>query len=434
MRKAIRAAFFDFSAAANDAKEYRANARYLEDGVLLVNQGRVAALTTWQDAQSRPDWQHYELHDLRGKLIMPGFIDTHIHFPQIGMIASWGEQLLEWLAHYTFPTEARYQDEEFAYQMAEVFFDQCLENGTTSALIFGSVHEAATDALFRVAEQRNLRIIAGKVMMDRFVPEELCENAQQSYQQTRRLIQRWHGKGRLGYALTPRFAPTSTPELLTLVMKLKNEFPDVWLQTHLSENPQEIDWVKSLFPERKNYLDVYHHYQLTGKRSIFAHGLHLEEDEWQTLSRSHSALSFCPTSNLFLGSGLFNLRKAHQHRVKVGMGTDVGAGTSFSLLRTLSEAYKVQQLQHYALTVVEALYHATLGGAIALDLEDKIGNFTSGKEADFVVIDLAVTPLQKLRQQNTQDIWEQLFVLMMLGDERNIRQTWINGSCAHRRE
>ncbi len=434
MRQAIRATFFDFATLVASGSSYRDHARYVEDGLLLITDGHIDALLTWSEAQANAEsWRDAQFHDLRGKLIMPGFIDTHVHFPQIGMIGSWGEQLLEWLENYTFPTEANYHDTEFAKEMAELFFAQCLENGTTTALIFGSVHEAATDALFAVAERLNLRIIAGKVMMDRFVPENLCEKVDESYQATRRLIKRWHNKARLGYALTPRFAPTSTPELLACVQQLKEEFPDIWLQTHLSENHAEIAWVNSLFPQHQHYLDVYHHYQLTGKRSVFAHGLHLEPQEWSTLARTDSALSFCPTSNLFLGSGLFNLRQAHHHQVKIGMGTDVGAGTSFSLLRTLSEAYKVQQLQGYALTVAEAFYHATLGGAKSLDLDNKIGNFSEGKEADFIVLDLAVTPLQQLRQRYSKDIWEQLFVLMTLGDERNIEQTWIQGRCAYQR-
>ena len=434
MRYAIRAAFFDFPSRLADVTQASHSARYLQDGLLLIDQGKISELLEWQHREQYPDWQDYPFLDLRGKLILPGFVDTHIHFPQIGMVGSWGEQLLEWLETYTFPAEEEYQNQAFATEMADKFLDQCLENGTTSALIFGSVHEGATDALFEAAAAREMRIIAGKVMMDRFVPPALCEQPAQSYQQTKNLIKRWHNKGRLNYALTPRFAPTSTPELLKAVSQLKQEYPDIWLQTHLSENPQEIAWVKELFPAQQDYLSVYHHYGLTGSRSVFAHCLHLEEAEWQCLAQTNSAISFCPTSNLFLGSGLFNLAKAHQYKIKVGMGTDIGAGTSFSLLRTLSEAYKVQQLQGYALTVAEALYHATLGGAIALDLDEKIGNFAVGKEADFLVIDDAVTPLQKLRQSRCRDIWERLFVLMTLGDERNIRQTWVNGRCAFQRD
>ncbi|MBT0717002.1 guanine deaminase [Rosenbergiella epipactidis] len=433
MRYAIRASFFDFASQPEQASQASQHARYLEEGLLLINQGKIDALIEWKNRDQFPEWQDYTFYDLRDKLIMPGFVDTHIHFPQIGMVGSWGEQLLEWLEEYTFPAESEYHDTAFAEQMASTFLDQCLENGTTSALIFGSVHQGSTDALFAAAEQREMRIIAGKVMMDRFVPQALCEEVSESYQQTKQLIERWHNKGRLHYALTPRFAPTSTPALLSVVSQLKREYPDVWIQTHLSENPQEIAWVKELFPEHPHYLGVYHHYGLTGPKSVFAHCLHLEESEWQCLAQTHSSISFCPTSNLFLGSGLFNLRKAHQHKVKIGMGTDIGAGTSFSLLRTLSEAYKVQQLQQYSLTVAEAYYHATLGGAASLSLDDKIGSFMPGKEADFIVIDLAVTPLQTLRQSRCRDIWEKLFVLMTLGDERNIRQTWVNGHCAFQR-
>jgi len=433
MRYAIRASFFDFTSRLNDINQASQHSRYIEEGLLLINHGKIDALIEWENRDQFPEWHDYTFYDLRGKLIMPGFVDTHIHFPQIGMVGSWGEQLLEWLEEYTFPAESEYHDTAYAEQMASRFLDQCLENGTTSALIFGSVHLGATEALFSAAEQRDMRIIAGKVMMDRFVPEALCEEVSESYQQTKQLIERWHNRGRLHYALTPRFAPTSTPALLSAVSQLKHEYPDVWIQTHLSENAQEIAWVKELFPEQQHYLGVYHHYALTGPKSVFAHCLHLEESEWQCLAQTQSSISFCPTSNLFLGSGLFNLRKAHQHKIKIGMGTDIGAGTSFSLLRTLSEAYKVQQLQQYSLTVAEAFYHATLGGAISLSLDDKIGSFLPGKEADFIVIDLAVTPLQTLRQSRSRDIWERLFVLMTLGDERNIRQTWVNGRCVFQR-
>lgn len=247
------------------------------------------------------------------------------------------------------------------------------------------------------------------------------------------MIERWHNKGRLGYALTPRFAPTSLPQLLSAVGALRREYPDVWLQTHLSENPQEVAWVKQLYPERAGYLDVYHHYGLTGHKSVFAHCLHLEDEEWQCLAATRSAIAFCPTSNLFLGSGLFNLQKSCDAGVAVGIGTDVGARTTFNALETLAEAYKVAQLQHYCLSVYEAFYHATLGAAQALALDDVIGNFAVGKEADMVILDPAETPLQRLRQQNGKDIHERLFALMMLGDDRNIYQTLIQGEVAWQR-
>ena len=422
---AIRASFFDFVDLAKDPEAILAQARYIDDGLLILREGRVVALHDWHEVSDslRPD----AVIDLRGKLIMPGFVDCHIHYPQTEMIGAFGEQLLEWLNQYTFPVEGQYRCPEHAAQMSAFFLHQLLANGTTSALIFGTVHPQSVEALFSAAEALNMRIIAGKVMMDRNAPDYLVETPEESYQQTRALIERWHQRGRLGYALTPRFAPTSSPALLEKVQTLRTAYPDVWLHTHLSENPQEVAWVRALFPDHNGYLDVYHQYQLTGRRSVFAHCLHLENHEWQCLHDTDSAIAFCPTSNLFLGSGLFNIKRSWQQGINVGMGTDVGAGTTFNMLQTLGEAYKVGQLQQYRLSAAEAFYHATLGGAHALDLDQHIGNFLPGKEADFVVLDMAVSPLQKLRMNNCKDIWEKLFVLMTLGDDRNIVQTWVNG-------
>ncbi|MEG3113338.1 guanine deaminase [Pantoea sp. T14] len=422
---AIRASFFDFAAIAEQPEAILEHARYLEDGVLLLREGRVVGLHEWQSVSEQLNT--HDIIDMRGKLIMPGFVDTHIHYPQTEMIGAFGEQLLEWLNQYTFPVEAQYHCPDHAAQMSAFFLHQLLANGTTSALVFGTVHPQSVDALFSAAEALDMRIIAGKVMMDRNAPDYLTETPEESYQQTRALITRWHERGRLSYALTPRFAPTSSPALLEKVQQLREEFPDTWLHTHLSENPQEIAWVKALFPERAGYLDVYHHYKLTGRRSVFAHCIHLEEREWQCLHDTDSSIAFCPTSNLFLGSGLFNIKRSWQQGVKVGIGTDVGAGTTFNMLQTLGEAYKVGQLQQYKISAAEAFYHATLGGAHALDLDHAIGNFNPGKEADFVVLDPAVSALQTLRIGNSKDIWEKLFVLMTLGDDRNIAQTWVNG-------
>lgn len=427
---AIRASFFDFNDIAHEPEEIMAQARYIEDGVLLLEAGRIVGLHAWETLPHLPG----SLIDLRGSLIVPGFVDTHIHYPQTEMIGAYGEQLLTWLNQYTFPVESQYHCVEHAAAMSAFFLQQLLANGTTSALVFGTVHPQSVEALFSAAEAIDMRLIAGKVMMDRNAPEELLETPEQSYAETRALIERWHGRGRLSYALTPRFAPTSTPALLKKVQQLRQEFPDVWLHTHLSENPQEVAWVKSLFPQYDGYLDVYHRHQLTGRRSMFAHCLHLEESEWQCLHKTDSAIAFCPTSNLFLGSGLFNLKRSWQQRVKIGIGTDIGAGTTFNMLKTLGEAYKVGQLQQYRLSAAEAFYHATLGGAHALDQHDKTGNFAPGKEADFVVLDRAVSPLQQLRMGNSKDIWEQLFVLMTLGDDRNIAETWINGRAVWRRD
>lgn len=425
---AIRGAFFDIDRVVDSPDQIARHARYIEDGVLFIQDGTIAGLMPWPEAEAHLCGEK-AYTDLRGHLLLPGFVDTHLHYPQTEMIAAFGEQLLEWLNIYTFPVESQFADAGYAAEIARFFISQLLSNGTTTALVFCTLHPESVDALFTEALGLNMRLLAGKVMMDRNVPDNLSETAEQSYHQTRELIQRWHTRGRLGYAITPRFAPTSTPELLTAVRSLREEFPDTWFHTHLSENLSELAWVKSLWPDHQHYLDVYHHYQLTGERSVFAHGVHLTESEWQCLHDTGSAVAFCPTSNLFLGSGLFRLPASWQHRVRIGIGSDVGAGTTFSMLRTLGEAYKVAQLQSYRLHACEAFYHATLGGASALRLADKIGNFQPGKEADFVVIDPAVTPLQKLRISRCKDIYEQLFVLMTLGDERNISQTWVDGRC-----
>ncbi|WP_168400432.1 guanine deaminase [Erwinia amylovora] len=429
---AIRASFFDITHTVDNPLKLPEAARYLEDGLLLLDEGHIVSLSEWDQGRQllRPG---ENILDFRGRLIVPGFIDCHIHYPQTEMIAAFGEQLLEWLNRYTFPVEEKYRCAQHSAKMSAFFLEQLLSNGTTTALVFGTVHPQSVDALFAAAAKLEMRLIAGKVMMDRNAPEELTETPEQSYQQTRDLIERWHHKGRLNYALTPRFAPTSSPQLLEKVQQLRSEYPDVWLHTHLSENPQEIEWVKALFPQHDGYLAVYHDYQLTGKRSLFAHCLHLQDREWQCLHDTASAVAFYPTSNLFLGSGLFDLQRCWQRGVKLGLGTDVGAGTSFSMLQTMGEAYKVGQLRGYKLAACEAFYHATLGGARALDLDRYIGNFTRGKEADFVVLDPQVSALQQMRFANSRDIWEKLFVLMTLGDDRNIAATWVNGRCVWQR-
>ncbi|ENW5166231.1 guanine deaminase [Serratia marcescens] len=427
---AIRGNFFDIAACVEEPQQLDERLRHIPDGLLLLNGGVIVWFGSWQQGEALLP-PGFAVTEYRDKPIVPGFIDTHIHYPQTEMIGAYGDQLLDWLNNYTFPTESRYGCEQHADAMSAFFLRELLSNGTTTALVFGSVHPQSVDALFSQAQTLNMRLIAGKVMMDRHAPQALLETPEQSYRDTRELIERWHGKGRLGYAITPRFAPTSTPALLAQVQRLREEFPDVWLQTHLSENPQEVAWVKSLFPQSQSYLDVYHRYGMTGGKSVFAHCLHLEEQEWDCLCETRSAIAFCPTSNLFLGSGLFDLQQAWRKRVKLGIGTDVGAGTSFNMLRTLGEAYKVGQLQHYRLSAVEAFYHATLGGARALSLDDKIGNFDVGKEADFVVLDPAVTPLQQLRYANSATPAEQGFVLMTLGDDRNIYRTYVDGKVVY---
>lgn len=405
---------------------------YFEDGVLVIENGRV--INVGHAADLMPSLKDVKITEYRDALITPGFIDTHVHYPQTGMIASYGEQLLDWLNTYTFPTEQQFADKAHASNVAGIFLKELLRNGTTTALVFGTVHKQSVDAFFEAADALNLRMIAGKVLMDRNAPDYLTDTAESGYADSKELIERWHGKGRLHYAVTPRFAPTSTPEQLTLAGKLLGEYPDLYMHTHLSENRKEIEWVKALFPERKGYLDVYDHYKLIGPRAVFAHGVHLCDEECQRLAETGSAVAFCPTSNLFLGSGLFDLQKLEQHGVRVGLGTDVGAGTSFSQLQSLNEAYKVMQLQGKKLDPFKSLYLATLGGANALYLDDKLGNFESGKDADFVVLDYNATPLISYRMQQAKTLEEKLFALIMLGDDRVIKETFAAGQSVHRRD
>lgn len=430
-RKAYRAAILHSLADPREVgveKSYE----YFEDGLLVVEDGKVARIGTAADLlPSLPAGT--EVVEYRDALITSGFIDTHIHYPQTGMIASYGEQLLDWLNTYTFPTERAFADKAHASEVAEVFLGELLRNGTTTALVFGSVHKESVEAFFEQAEKLNLRMIAGKVLMDRNAPDYLTDTAESGYTDSKELIERWHGKGRLHYAVTPRFAPTSTPEQLALAGKLYKEYPDLYMHTHLSENRKEIEWVRELFPERKGYLDVYDHHGLIGARSVFAHGVHLCDDECQRLGETGSAVAFCPTSNLFLGSGLFDLEKVEGHGVRVGLGTDVGAGTSFSQLQSLNEAYKVMQLQGKKLDPFKSLYLATLGGARALYLDDRIGNLQQGKDADFVVLDYKATPLIDYRMQQAKTLEERLFALMMLGDDRAVKETYAAGVSVHKK-
>ncbi|WP_438279945.1 guanine deaminase [Pseudomonas alabamensis] len=430
-RTAYRAAIL-YSLADPSEVGLDASCAYFDDGLLVVDDGRITAVgpATELLPTLAPDTEVVTYTDA---LITPGFIDTHIHFPQTGMIGSYGEQLLDWLETYTFPCERQFADKAHADEVAKRFLGELLRNGTTTALVFGSVHPESVDALFEEAERLDLRLIAGKVMMDRNAPDYLTDTADSSYRDSKALIERWHGKGRLHYAVTPRFAPTSTPEQLAAAGRLLEEHPGVYLHTHLSENLKEIDWVKALYPERSGYLDVYDHYRLLGERSVFAHGVHLCDAECQRLAETGSAVAFCPTSNLFLGSGLFNLPQAERFGVRVGLGTDVGAGTSFSLLATLNEAYKVMQLQDVRLHPFKSLYLATLGGARALRLEERIGSLAPGHDADFVVLDYKATPLLDYRLQQSRSIEETLFVLTTLGDDRVVRETYAAGRCVHRR-
>lgn len=401
---------------------------YHEDALLWVKHGLVYKMGAYESLEHElSPKQLAEVEDCSEYLIVPGFVDCHIHYPQTQMIAAHGTQLLDWLTTYTFPVEASFKDPATAAAVSKVFINQLLQNGTTTALVFCSVHPESVDALFSEAQKHKMRIIAGKVMMDRNAPDNVLDTVQSSYDQSKQLIERWHGVDRLQYAITPRFAPTSSNEQLIAAGRLLAEHEGVYMHTHLSENVDEIEWVKALFPKAKNYLDVYDQAGLLGKRSVFAHGIHLCDQECGRLAATDSAIAHCPSSNLFIGSGLFPMKKLQACGIKIGMGSDVGGGTSFSMLQTLTDGYKMQQLKGHNVTPEQSLYLATLGGAKALDIDDKIGNFCVGKEADFLLLNPKATNLLKFRTSHCQGWRELWFVLQTLGDDRVIAQTNVMG-------
>jgi guanine deaminase len=405
---------------------------WFQDGALLIEDGVVIEAGAWETIGPRLP-RDVPVTRYADALIVPGFVDAHVHFPQLDMIASHGAQLMDWLTNYTYPVEARFADPVLARHTADFFLDQLLRHGTTTALVFATVHKSSVEALFESAFARNMHIIAGKVLMDRNAPAGICDTAETGYQDSRALIRTWHGRGRLGYAVTPRFAPTSSERQLELAGRLLTENPGVRLHTHLSENHEEIAIVRRLFPDCHDYLGVYEKFGLATDHAVFAHGIHLSDSEWQRLQVAGSAIAFCPTSNLFLGSGLFDCEKARRHHVPVGLGTDIGAGTSLSLLQTMNEAYKVSQLRKGFLNAFQLFHMATLGGAKALKLDKQIGNFVPGKEADFVVLDLKATPLAARRLAGTRTPEELLFALAILGDDRMVAHAYVAGKRAYSR-
>ena len=365
--------------------------------------------------------------------LLPGFIDAHVHFVQTDIIGSYGRRLLEWLEQYTFPAERAFADPQHAARVAEFFLSELLRNGTTCAVVLGSVHRASAEAIFAAAERRGMRLVAGKVMMDRNCPPELRDTAASAYSDSKALIEKWHGRGRLQYAITPRFAPTSTPEQLAAAGRLAREHPDAYVHTHLAENEEEVAWVRELFPEHRSYLDVYDACSLVRRRSVLAHSIWLDDRDRSRLAASGAAAVHCPTCNIVMGSGLFDLRRMTEAGVHTALGTDVGGGTSFSLFRVMDEAYKVAQLKQHVLSPLRAFYLATLGAARALDLDRKIGNFETGKEADFIALDLHATALLARRTALARTLADKLFLLMMLGDDRVIARTYVAGHLAHER-
>ena len=400
--------------------------KIIEDGAVLVEDGRIAAVGDFVAVRTRAPGVAVDDHS--GKLVMPGLIDTHIHYPQTRVIASYGAQLLEWLQKYTFVEEQKLRDRAHADIVARFFLDEMFRQGTTTAMVYCTVHPQSVDAFFEESLKRDARMIAGKVMMDRNAPEGLTDNPQGGYDESKALIARWRGRGRLDYAVTPRFAITSTEAQLEASGALVRENPGVYMQTHLDENRAEIAFVKELFPWTKTYLEVYERYGLLGPRSVFGHCVHLEPSEVAALAASGSVAAFCPTSNLFLGSGLFDMKRLHDHGVRVSLATDVGGGTSYSMLQTANEAYKVLQMGGQSWPALQAFYQMTLGNSRALGLQERIGAIRDGFEADIIVVDPRATPAMAHRMESVEgDIAEELFILMMMGDDRAISETYVAG-------
>ena len=400
--------------------------QYFDDGLLVVENGLVKAA---DDARlllpTLPVGT--PITDYSGHLLMPGFIDTHIHYPQTDMIAAYAAQLLDWLDDHAFPAERRFADAEHAAEGSRFFLDELMRNGTTTALVFGTVHPCSVDAFFAEAEARNLRMIAGKVLMDRNCPEYLRDTPDGGYRDSSALIEKWDGRGRLHYAITPRFAVTSSDAQLESAGRLAAEHPSVFVHSHVAENLAEVKWARELFPRARSYLDIYERFGLLRDRAVYAHCIHLDDVDRGRMAQTGATAAVCATSNLFLGSGLFDFAAARHAGMRTGLGTDVGGGTSFSMLRTLAETYKVAQMRGHRLTPWRSFYLATLGGAKALNLDDRIGSFAPGREADFIVLRMDSTPLIARRMKTARTPAEKLFALMMLGDDREIGATYIMG-------
>lgn len=425
--RALRGRLLWFTADPHDAGE--GAHRFVEDGLLVIEGGLVKA--TGPAKALLPSLPaDAEIIDHRPHLIMPGFIDAHIHMPQTQVVASYGAQLIEWLNKYTFVEEQKLSQQGHAQKLSRFFLDELLASGTTTAAVFCSVHPQSAEAFFTESERRNTRMIAGKVMMDRNAPEALTDTAESGYRDSKALIDRWHGKGRQLYAITPRFALTSTPEQLAAAGRLAAEHPDCHVQTHINENRAEIAFARELYPEAADYADIYARYGLLGSKSLMGHSVHMTHNEWSAFAQAGVVAVFCPTSNLFLGSGLFDWAHARQRGVKVAVATDIGGGTSYSMLRTMAEAYKVLQLQGQSLPALLALHAITLGNAVALGLDHLIGSFEPGREADVVVLDTGATRAMAHRLETVRDLAEELFVLVTLGDERNVVATYVMGERA----
>ena len=399
------------------------SARHERRGAVAIAQGKITAVGPADDIRAaHPD---APVTDYGTGLIVPGFIDAHVHYPQTAIIASWGKRLIDWLNTYTFPEESRFADAAYASDVAGRYMDLALAHGTTTMCSYATIHPASVDAFFTAAQSRGLRALAGKTCMDRNAPDTLRDTAQSAYDNSKSLLTKWHNQNRLSYVITPRFSPTSTPDQLSALGALWAEHPDCLMQTHLSEQVDEIAWVQELFPTARDYLDTYEAHGLLGPGGVYGHAIHLTDREIDRLAEVDAALVHCPTSNTFIGSGLFNMAHAQTHRV--GLATDTGGGSNFSMLRTMAAAYEVAQLRGQALHPAQLMWLATGGSARALRLEDKIGTLAPGYEADLVVLDLASTPAIAQATNRAEDIWQALFPTIMMGDDRAISATYING-------
>ncbi|MBX3570367.1 MAG: guanine deaminase [Rhizobiaceae bacterium] len=416
-----------------ETKDDLAACRYEEDGGLLVRDGLIADAGTFEAVKSRAG-EGVQLVDHRPNLIVPGFIDCHVHMPQMQVIASYGAELLDWLNTYTFPEETKFRNAQHGRRIARLFLDEMIRQGTTTVAAYCSVHKASAEAFFAEAHSRDMLVVAGKVMMDRNAPEGVRDTPQSSYDDSKALIAEWHGRGRQHYAITPRFAITSTPEQMEMAQALMREHPDLHMQTHLSENHAEIAFTQELYPWSKDYTDIYDHYGLLGPRALFGHCIHLSEREADRLSESGSVAVFCPTSNLFLGSGLFDYQRyrGRDKALRIATATDVGGGTSYSMLRTMDEAYKVIALNGEKLNPLASFWQLTRGNAEALSMSHRIGTLEPGTEADLTVLTSRATPGMRLRMETVETLAEELFLIQTLGDDRAVVETYVAGRPAKR--
>ena len=428
---ALRGDLLDVTAAPAWGDTSPAAVRWRPDHWLLVDAGGRIEGALPGSADPGPE---RERHDHRGRLVLPGFIDTHVHSTQLEVIASYGAQLLDWLETYTFPAELRYADAAHARAGAEVFCDALLAHGTTAAVVFPSVHKVSAESLFGAAQSRGMRLVAGKVLMDRHAPPALCDDVVQGERDCVDLIERWHGRERIAYALTVRFAPTSTPAQLAMAGRLLQAYPGLYLQTHVAENRDEVRWVRELFPEARSYLDVYARAGLLGPRSVLAHGIWLDDADRALLAASGAQIAHSPSSNLFLGSGLVGWRALEAAGAAVTLASDVGGGTSLSMLRTLADAYKVQALAGERLTAWKALHAATRGAAQALELAGEIGTLDAGGMADICIWDWAAGPVAQRRMDAARELHERVFAWMTLGDERNLAAAYVGGVLRYARQ